>query len=179
MQTYFQHQDSVARLFKQQGWSYWGVLSIIARLLEELGELAREINHQYGDKKKRVSESDGDAEEEMGDVLYTLICFANKNNYDLDKAVLKSAKEEKEYDDQHPLSLLAELASRIGIFTDEVNLMCFGSLVESLPFDEAVETMTGNILRILEYFTVRLGYTIDGAMQKSLKKVVVRDKDRF
>jgi NTP pyrophosphatase (non-canonical NTP hydrolase) len=29
-------------------------------------------------------------EEELGDILYTLICFANKNNISLDKAIEKS-----------------------------------------------------------------------------------------
>ena len=29
-------------------------------------------------------------EEEIGDIIYTLICFANSNNIDLDKAVRRS-----------------------------------------------------------------------------------------
>ena len=53
---------------------------------EELGELAREINHYYGEKPKKASEKPKTIEEELGDVLFVLICFANSLNIDLSKA---------------------------------------------------------------------------------------------
>ena len=35
---------------------YWPPLDNLARLMEEVGELAREINHRYGSKPKKVEE---------------------------------------------------------------------------------------------------------------------------
>ena len=61
-----------------------------ARLFEEGGEFARLVNHIYGSKKKKFDESKQDMEEEIGDIIYTLICFANQSGIDLDVAIRKS-----------------------------------------------------------------------------------------
>ncbi|WP_061213668.1 nucleotide pyrophosphohydrolase [Syntrophomonas wolfei] len=61
---------------------YYQPLVCLAALSEEVGELAREINHKHGIKKKRTEEQDYIAEE-MGDVLFTLICLANQLDVDL------------------------------------------------------------------------------------------------
>jgi len=58
--------------------------------MEEVGELARLVNHEFGPKKKKDTEAPQDFEDEIGDVIYTLICFANINNIDLDKAIKRS-----------------------------------------------------------------------------------------
>lgn len=84
------HQKQVDQWFKQQGWEYWEPLAITARLFEEGGEFARLVNHIYGPKKKKLDEHKQDIEEEIGDIIYTLICFANAHNIDLDNAIQKS-----------------------------------------------------------------------------------------
>lgn len=174
-QTYYQYQDEINDLFDKQKWQYWSYLSIIGRLLEEQGELAREINHLYGDKKKRSSEGEGDIEEEIGDIIYTLICLANKDKYDLDRAVRKVPQEDGEYKDQHPLSILAELSVRVGNLADEINLRD-----PDAEISESVDEMRiGNVLRILEHLVDRLEYTMDNAIRKSIDKVISRDKHRF
>ncbi len=177
MQTYYQYQDEINVLFHKQNWQYWSSLSIIGRLLEEQGELAREINHLYGDKKKRMDESKNDIEEEIGDMIYTIICFANKDKYDLDRAVRKAPQENGEYKDRHPLSIIAELASRVGVFADEINLQ---NIDPNVDISKSVDEMRlGNILRILEHLADRLEYTLDSAIRKSIDKVISRDKNRF
>lgn len=75
---------------KKQHWGYWTQHEIMVRLMEETGELARLVNHIWGPKKKKESEAEQELEMEIGDILYTLICFANSNNIDLDKAAEKS-----------------------------------------------------------------------------------------
>lgn len=65
---------------------YWPPLSQLARLTEELGELARVLNHQVGPKKKKASEAEQELGEEMADVLFTLVCLANQMDVDLDAA---------------------------------------------------------------------------------------------
>lgn len=60
---------------------YWPPLSQLAALIEETGELAREINHIESKKFKKTS---GDnLETEIGDVLFALICIANSYNLSL------------------------------------------------------------------------------------------------
>jgi NTP pyrophosphatase (non-canonical NTP hydrolase) len=65
---------------------YFAPLAMVARLSEELGELAREVNHSYGPKPKKPSEAAGSVAEEMGDLLFVLISFANSLGIDLDEA---------------------------------------------------------------------------------------------
>jgi NTP pyrophosphatase (non-canonical NTP hydrolase) len=67
---------------------YWQPLSQMARLTEETGEVARVLNHMYGEKKKNPDEMHKSLEEELGDVLFTIICIANSQ-----KLSLKSAYE--------------------------------------------------------------------------------------
>ena len=70
----------------QDNGGYWPPLSQLARLTEELGELARVLNHEVGPKKKKPTEADQDLGEEMADVLFALICLANQMDVDLDAA---------------------------------------------------------------------------------------------
>ncbi|HET8625523.1 MAG TPA: nucleotide pyrophosphohydrolase [Gemmatimonadales bacterium] len=65
---------------------YFHPLTNIARLTEEVGELAREINHRYGQKTKKAEEPDGDVAMEMADILFVVICMANREGIDLEAA---------------------------------------------------------------------------------------------
>jgi NTP pyrophosphatase (non-canonical NTP hydrolase) len=62
---------------------YFHPLTNLARLAEEVGELAREINHRFGEKTKKPTEADGDLAMEMADILFVLICMANREGIDL------------------------------------------------------------------------------------------------
>ncbi|HTY74000.1 MAG TPA: nucleotide pyrophosphohydrolase, partial [Candidatus Nanoarchaeia archaeon] len=64
---------------------YWPPLSMLAAVTEEMGELAREINHREGYKKKRQG-CDADLGLELADVLFSLVCIANYYHVDLDEA---------------------------------------------------------------------------------------------
>ena len=69
---------------------YWKPHEIMVRLMEETGELAREVNHRYGPKPKKASELTGELDEEMADIIFTLGCLANSLNIDLDAACRKA-----------------------------------------------------------------------------------------
>lgn len=62
---------------------YFSPLVNLARLTEEVGELSREINHVYGEKKKKASEDDNTIKAELGDNLFVLMCIANSLDIDL------------------------------------------------------------------------------------------------
>lgn len=64
---------------------YFSPLAQLARLTEEVGELAREINHYYGEKPKKLSEKPKTVEEEIGDVFVVLLIMANSLDIDLTK----------------------------------------------------------------------------------------------
>ncbi len=80
-------QQEIDDLIKVQWHSdYWAPLSSLARLTEEVGELAREINHQYGEKPKKASEKPGRIASEVGDILFILASLANSLDIDLETA---------------------------------------------------------------------------------------------
>ncbi|WP_019156016.1 nucleotide pyrophosphohydrolase [Robertmurraya massiliosenegalensis] len=75
--------DTYISQFKE---GYFSPLAMMARMTEELGELAREVNHYYGEKPKKASEDEKTIEEELGDLLFVITCFANSLNIDLEEA---------------------------------------------------------------------------------------------
>jgi NTP pyrophosphatase (non-canonical NTP hydrolase) len=62
---------------------YWSPLAMLSAIIEELGELAKEINHLEGFKPKKNANDDIKIGEELADVLYALICLANYYKIDL------------------------------------------------------------------------------------------------
>lgn len=79
-------QDAVDRWVGQFEEGYFPPLTNLARLTEEVGELAREINHHFGGKTKKPGEPDGSLALELGDILFVVICLANSQRIDLDQA---------------------------------------------------------------------------------------------
>ena len=65
---------------------YFHPLTNIARLSEEVGELAREVNHRFGQKTKKRDEAEGEMAMEMADILFVLVCMANREGIDLNDA---------------------------------------------------------------------------------------------
>ena len=65
---------------------YFHPLTNLARLTEEVGELAREINDRFGEKTKKDDEPEGALAREMADILFVLICIANREGLDLQTA---------------------------------------------------------------------------------------------
>lgn len=65
---------------------YFQPMTLVVRLTEELGELAREINHTYGEKPKKTSEAEGSIALELGDLLFVIACLANRLGIDLEDA---------------------------------------------------------------------------------------------
>lgn len=79
-------QQAVDRWVSQFEEGYFSPLANVARLAEEVGELAREVNHQFGPKKKRPDEQVGSIPMELADILFIVICIANSQRIDLDDA---------------------------------------------------------------------------------------------
>jgi NTP pyrophosphatase (non-canonical NTP hydrolase) len=82
----FEMQQEVDRYISQFKEGYFSPLSMLARMSEEVGELAREVNHQFGEKPKKSTEADNSIELELGDILFITLCFANSLGIDLTEA---------------------------------------------------------------------------------------------
>ncbi|MCV2497886.1 nucleotide pyrophosphohydrolase [Melissococcus plutonius] len=93
-------QKEVDTYIQQFKIGYFSPLAQTARLTEEIGELAREVNHLYGEKTKKASEQPKTVEEELGDVLFVLISMANSLNIDLTDAFQDSMKKFNQRDSE-------------------------------------------------------------------------------
>lgn len=83
LQAMQQEVDAYIGQYKE---GYFKPLTMLARMSEEVGELAREVNHRYGEKPKKPTEEDNSIEMELGDILFITICFANSLGIDLTQA---------------------------------------------------------------------------------------------
>lgn len=81
--TIAEAQQAVDAWIGQFEEGYWPPLSNLARLTEEVGELARELNHRYGHKPKKPGEPEQDIGLELADILFVLIAIANEQKIDL------------------------------------------------------------------------------------------------
>mgnify|MGYP001228258806 FL=1 len=84
--TLIETQQRVDRFISQFEEGYFSPLAMMARLTEEMGELAREINHHYGEKPKKSTEKEKSVKDELGDVYFVLVTLANSLDIDLDEA---------------------------------------------------------------------------------------------
>lgn len=66
---------------------YWPPLTNLARLIEEVGELAREMNHRFGHKTKKPDEPEQDLALELADVLFVLLVIANEQGIRMSDAL--------------------------------------------------------------------------------------------
>lgn len=84
------YQQKLDKTVQPYAKPYWDPLSNLARLTEEVGEVARILNHQYGDKPKKPDENDQLLGDELADVIYTVLAIANSQNIELDKYLEKA-----------------------------------------------------------------------------------------
>ena len=94
--TISEAQKQVDDWIKTIGVKYFGELTNLAILTEEVGELARHISRIYGEQSyKKGKEPAPNAvkeilADEMADVLWVLICLANQTGVNLTDALQKN-----------------------------------------------------------------------------------------
>lgn len=81
--------DDYIAQFKE---GYFPPLSMLARLTEELGELARALSHREGFKRPKAGEDRGDVADELCDLIFVAVCLANSLGIDLDEAFAAAMK---------------------------------------------------------------------------------------
>ena len=79
-------QKSADDWIRQKTQGYFQPLQMIARMSEELGELARAVSYRYGEKIPKPGEDRGDVADELCDLVFVAVCLANSMDIDLDEA---------------------------------------------------------------------------------------------
>jgi NTP pyrophosphatase (non-canonical NTP hydrolase) len=96
--TIEQAQNQVDEWIKTYGVRYFGELTNMAILTEEVGELARIIVRTYGEQSFKDSDKKANLADEMADVLWVLICMANQTGVNLTEAFEKNMLKKTERD---------------------------------------------------------------------------------
>lgn len=91
-------QSKVDKWIKKYGVRYFNELTNMAILTEEVGELARVISRTYGEQSFKDSDKSKDLSDEIGDVLWVLICIANQTGINLEESFIKSINKKTERD---------------------------------------------------------------------------------
>ena len=86
-------QKKVDDWIKKYGVRYFDIMTNMAILTEEVGEVARVICREYGEQSKKDKEENLNLSEELSDVLFVVFCIANQTKIDLqyefDKKLIK------------------------------------------------------------------------------------------
>lgn len=102
------YQKQIDESLKPYVKPYWDPLSQLARIVEEVGEVSRILNHKYGDKPKKVGEEHEKLEDELADILYSILCLANSEGIVLDeplqRAIAKLETRDKGRFEKKPLN---------------------------------------------------------------------------
>jgi NTP pyrophosphatase (non-canonical NTP hydrolase) len=100
--TITEAQNEVDNWIKTYGVRYFNELTNMVLLQEEVGELAKIIARTYGEQNCKESDKNFDMEDEMGDILFVLICLANQTGINLEEAFAKNIQKKVNRDkDRH------------------------------------------------------------------------------
>ena len=102
--TLLEAQQQVDEWIKKYGVRYFGELTNMAILTEEVGELARVMVRTFGDQSFKKSDEGADLADEITDVLWVLICLANQTGIDLTKAFEKNIQKKTDRDQTRHLN---------------------------------------------------------------------------
>ena len=96
--TIQQAQQQVDEWIKTIGVRYFGELTNLGILMEEVGELSRLMVRTYGEQSFKESDKNRSLDDEMADVLWVLICLANQTGVDLTSALQKNFEKKNQRD---------------------------------------------------------------------------------
>jgi NTP pyrophosphatase (non-canonical NTP hydrolase) len=100
--TLAEAQSIVDQWIQKFGVRYYSELTNTAILMEEVGEFARLMARTYGDQSFKEKDKESTIEQEMGDILFVLICLANQMDLSLENALRSTLQKNTERDkDRH------------------------------------------------------------------------------
>lgn len=89
--TVQEYQKLVDDWVKTHGVRYFGELTNLGILMEEVGEVARLMVRTFGEQSFKAEENNKPAlADELADVMFVLICIANQTGVDVSAALEKN-----------------------------------------------------------------------------------------
>ena len=103
-------QHKVDSWIKDYGVRYFDILTNMAQLTEEVGEVASIIARRYGEQSEKSEDKNKDLGEELADVLFVLLCIANQTGINLQssfdlKLKIKAKRDHKRHKNNPKLKL--------------------------------------------------------------------------
>jgi len=96
--TIQQAQTDVDTWIKTIGVKYFSELTNLGILMEEVGELSRIMVRKYGEQSFKESDKEKELADELGDVLWVLLCISNQTGVNLTDALQKNFAKKTERD---------------------------------------------------------------------------------
>lgn len=96
-------QKRVDEWIKTYGVRYFGPLTNMAQLTEEVGEVARVMSRTYGEQSWKPGDKPGRLDDELADVLWVTLCIANQCGIDLDAALERNFAKKTQRDSHRHL----------------------------------------------------------------------------
>lgn len=95
-------QEQVDNWIQTTGVRYFGELTNLGILMEEVGELSRLMVRTYGEQSFKTSDQGKEMADEMADVLWVLLAIANQTGINLTEALEKNFEKKNRRDaDRH------------------------------------------------------------------------------
>jgi NTP pyrophosphatase (non-canonical NTP hydrolase) len=171
------YQQAVHDWFQQKRYDYWRPMAITTQLLEECGELTAILNRTYGEKRWRKDETPKKPEDELGDVYYALICFANKYSLELDQISHRHASMKGPRQTDDPLEANELIHEQVSSFNRVVRLTKDAD--HGFHTSQTIHEHLARVLYAIDDLVDLLHLDVDVAMRHTLHKVMGRDRDRF
>lgn len=96
--SFEEYQKQTSEWTSQFTPQYWEPHQILGQMQEELGEIARILNRVYGPKPPKEGEGISDLGSELGDLLFAVVCMANREGINLDAAWQQSMEKKTRRD---------------------------------------------------------------------------------
>lgn len=96
--TIQQAQHDVDAWIRTTGVRYFGELTNLGILMEEVGELSRIMVRQYGEQSFKESDKGKDLADELADVLWVVLCLANQTGVNLTEALQRNMEKKTRRD---------------------------------------------------------------------------------
>jgi NTP pyrophosphatase (non-canonical NTP hydrolase) len=100
VETSIKAMQSILDKYIQENGGYWEPLAMLAAVVEEVGEVAREISHLEKIKIKKLTEpqKEDQLSMEIGDLIFSIICIANYYKIDIGDAFKQTIKKYEQRD---------------------------------------------------------------------------------
>lgn len=90
--------QSIVHEFILNTGGYWPPFEMLAAISEEVGELSKILQIIEGSRVQKERSNFEKLEEEVGDVFFALICFANAYKISLGEALIKTVEKYRKRD---------------------------------------------------------------------------------